>query len=101
MSWGEEWSETTPGRAPVPLVDLDALLRHVAEGGGSDLHLTVGAPPTVRLRGEMTPVPGTAVLGAEELREALYAVMTERQRQVLEETRELDFAYAVPGLARF
>ena len=101
MSWGEEWSETTPGRAPVPLVDLDALLRHVAEGGGSDLHLTVGAPPTVRLRGDMTPVPGTAVLGAEELREALYAVMTERQRQVLEETRELDFAYAVPGLARF
>ena len=97
MSWGEEWAP----EAPAPLVDLDGLLRHVAEGGGSDLHLTVGAPPTVRVRGEMTPVPGTAVLTAEDLREALYAVMTERQRQVLEETRELDFAYAVPGLARF
>ena len=97
MSWGEEWAP----EAPAPLVDLDALLRHVAEGGGSDLHLTVGAPPTVRVRGEMTPVPGTATLTAEDLREALYAVMTERQRQVLEETRELDFAYAVPGLARF
>ena len=97
MSWGEEWAP----EAPAPLVDLDGLLRHVAEGGGADLHLTVGAPPTVRVRGEMTPVPGTAVLTAEDLREALYAVMTERQRQVLEETRELDFAYAVPGLARF
>ncbi len=97
MSWGEEWA----AEAPAPLVDLDALLRHVAEGGGSDLHLTVGAPPTVRVRGEMTPVPGTAVLTAEDLREALYAAMTEKQRQVFEETRELDFAYAVPGLARF
>ena len=55
MSWGEEWAP----EAPAPLVDLDGLLRHVAEGGGSDLHLTVGAPPTVRVRGEMTPVPGT------------------------------------------
>ena len=97
MSWGDSF-EPVPA---APQVDLDALLRHVADGGGSDLHLTVDAPPTVRVRGEMTPVAGMPVLTAEDLREALYAIMTERQRQVLEETRELDFAYAVPGLARF
>jgi twitching motility protein PilT len=97
VSWGDSFEPA----APAPTVDLDRLLRHVADGGGSDLHLTVGAPPTIRIRGEMTPVAGTDVLTAEDLREALYAIMTERQRQVLEETRELDFAHAVPGLARF
>lgn len=102
MSWGESWGEDWSGtEAKAPTVDLDALLRQVAEGGGSDLHLTAGAPPTIRVRGEMTPVPGQPVLAAEDLREAVYAVLTERQRQVLEETRELDLSYAVPGLARF
>ena len=57
------------------MLDLNQLLDAVAPAGGSDLHLTVGAPPTVRVRGEMTPVPGTAVLTAEDLRETLYAVM--------------------------
>ena len=97
MSWGEDWVP----EPSAPALDLDALLGHVASGGGSDLHLTVGAPPTVRVRGEMTPVPGTEVLDGEGLREAIYAVLTEKQRQHLEVSRELDFAYAVPGLARF
>ena len=76
MSWGDSFDPVPAA----PLVDLDALLRHVADGGGSDLHLTVGEPPTVRVRGEMTPVAGTPALTAEHLREALYAIMTERQR---------------------
>jgi twitching motility protein PilT len=95
------WAEPAETRAAAPVLDLDRLLRQVASSGGSDLHLTVDAPPTIRVRGEMTPVPGEQVLTARLLQESLYAVMTERQRQVLEETRELDFAYAVPGLARF
>ncbi|WP_309649328.1 type IV pilus twitching motility protein PilT [Nocardioides sp.] len=95
------WAETVEMRPTAPVLDLDRLLRQVASSGGSDLHLTVDAPPTIRVRGEMTPVPGEEVLTARLLQESLYAVMTERQRQVLEETRELDFAYAVPGLARF
>lgn len=99
MSWADP-----VGRAyavPTPHLELDQLLMMVGELGGSDLHLTVGAPPTIRIRGAMTPVPGRAVLTGEELQEGLYAVMTERQRQQLEETRELDFAYAVPGHARY
>ncbi|TYL46453.1 type IV pilus twitching motility protein PilT [Nocardioides sp. BGMRC 2183] len=73
----------------------------VAEIGGSDLHVTVGAPPTIRIRGAMTPVPDYPILTPEMLRTALYAIMTERQRQRFEETRELDLAYAIPGHARF
>nr|WP_258562728.1 type IV pilus twitching motility protein PilT [Nocardioides sp. MAH-18] len=73
----------------------------VSELGGSDLHLTAGAPPTIRVRGEMTAVPGREVLNRDDLRTGLYAIMTERQRQTLEDTRELDFAYTLPGHARY
>ena len=69
--------------------------------GGSDLHMTTGAPPTVRVRGEMVPVEGFGKLTPEQLRGAFYGIMTERQRKVFEESLELDFAYSVPGKARF
>ncbi len=89
-----------PAAAKVRLV-LDELLVHVLDTGASDLHLTAGAPPTVRLRGEMVPIDGYDKLTPEVLRETLYGIMTERQRKEFEEDLELDFAYAVPGRARF
>ncbi|MCW2773923.1 MAG: twitching motility protein [Nocardioides sp.] len=82
-------------------VVLDDLLLHVLRLGASDLHLTASAPPTVRLRGEMEVIEGYPPLTPEQLRTTLYGVMTERQRKVFEEVHELDFAYAVPGQARF
>ena len=98
-----------PAAAPVPAagggsqqrIILDDLLIHVLDCGASDLHLTEGAAPTVRLRGEMEVIDGFAPLTSEQLRATLYGVMTERQRKVFEEELELDFAYAVPGHARF
>lgn len=86
---------------PGPRIVLDDLLLHVLQQGGSDLHLTAGAPPTLRLRGEMVAIEGYPALTAEQLRTTLYGVLTERQRKVFEEELELDFAYAVPGQARF
>ena len=88
-------------RPAVPRLVLDDLLMHVVSSGGSDLHLTAGAPPTVRVRGSMVHVEGYDELTPEQLQSALYGVMTERQRKTFEENLELDFAYAVPGKARF
>jgi twitching motility protein PilT len=87
--------------AVTPRLVLDDLLMHVVASGGSDLHLTAGAPPTVRIRGSMVAVEGYDELTPEQLQSSMYGVMTERQRKVFEETHELDFAYAVPGQARF
>ncbi len=87
--------------AATPRLVLDDLLLHVMEVGGSDLHLTSGAPPTVRVRGSIERVEGYDELTAEVLQSTLYGVMTERQRKIFEENLELDFAYAVPGKARF
>lgn len=101
MSWGDSsWSSYDEPDA-VDTLALDDLLAQVVELGGSDLHLTVGVPPSIRVRGEMQPVTGRGPLEPRALQESLYAVLTERQRKVFEETRELDFAYAVPGSARF
>jgi twitching motility protein PilT len=84
-----------------PRLVLDDLLLQVLTLGGSDLHLTVGAPPTVRLRGAMVEIGDHGRLTPEQLQSVMYGVMTERQRKVFEEEHELDFAYSVPGRARF
>jgi twitching motility protein PilT len=84
-----------------PKLVLDDLLVEVLRSGGSDLHLTVAAPPTIRVRGDMQALEGFDELSREDLQQMLYGVMTERQRKTFEENLELDFAYAVPGHARF
>ena len=101
MSWGNDDDDFGLGADTGAGLDLDELLTAVVEEGGSDLHLTVDSPPMIRIRGDMTPVPGYTQLTGEQLQEALFAVMTERQRKVYEENLELDFAYTVPDVARF
>jgi twitching motility protein PilT len=87
--------------APPQNLILDELLISVLRLKGSDLHLTAGAPPSVRIRGDIEVMAGYPPLTGEQLRRTLYNVMTERQRKTFEEELELDFAYAVPGHARF
>ena len=67
----------------------------------SDLHLTAGAAPTIRVNGELQPLPEYPQLTGESVQRVMYAIMTQAQRERFEEDLELDFSYAVPGLARF
>ncbi len=98
MSWGEP--SYAAGAQVVPL-DLDHLLAQATALGASDLHLTVAAPPTMRIRGAMVPMEGEGALESRQLQETLYAILTEQQRKVLEETRELDLAHSVHNVGRF
>ena len=84
---------------PEPL-DLGAALEAMVAAGASDLHLTAGSPPMIRVHGSLRPLPGPA-LTPEPLREAVYALLTQRQRARYEEHLELDLAHSAPGLARF
>ena len=81
--------------------DLNGLLIHVLDRKCSDLHMTIGAPPTVRLNGALVPLEGYPELTASILQKLLYAIITQKQRERFEEELELDFAYSVPGRARF
>jgi twitching motility protein PilT len=80
---------------------LTDLLIEVLNRGCSDLHLTVGAPPTVRQHGSLTPIDERPKLTPQFLQKVLYAILSQKQREKFEEVLELDFAYSVPGRARF
>ncbi len=80
---------------------MNELLEHLLEVGGSDLHLAAGAPPQIRLNGELSAVEGYERLQAPALRELVYAILTSRQREQLEENLELDLSHPLPGKGRF
>jgi twitching motility protein PilT len=80
---------------------IDDLLEQMAARGASDLHVTVGTPPAIRLRGHLERVDGVDPLTAEDTQMLLYRVLSSEQQKQLEIKRQLDFAYAVPGVARF
>jgi twitching motility protein PilT len=84
-----------------PSVSVQELLSHVLEKEASDLHLTAGAAPTIRVHGDLKPVEGYDVQEPEELRRMIYAILTQAQRERLEQELELDLSYSLPGKARF
>ena len=93
----------TPG-APSPGSDIphvDDLLRMMVDLGGSDLHITVGSPPGIRLRGELVSVENVKVLTPRDTQQMLLSLLSEEQRRRFETELELDFAYSIPGLSRF
>ena len=79
---------------------LDDLLRTTVERGGSDLHIKVGAPPLIRVSGDLVPLDAEP-LSQDEARRLSYTDLTPEQQTRFERDLELDFAYAIPGLARF
>ena len=79
---------------------IDDLLRTTVEMGGSDLHVKVGSPPLVRVRGELTPL-AMEPLSAAQAKELSYADLSRAQRTRFEEELELDFAYSLPNISRF
>jgi twitching motility protein PilT len=81
--------------------DIDALLRHLDSSGGSDLHLAAGLEPRVRVSGALTPVPGWDVLSHKELDAMLKELAPPEQWRTFVARRDCDFAYGLPGVARF
>jgi twitching motility protein PilT len=82
-------------------IDFAEILLEVVDRRASDLHLTAGAPPMVRVRGRLVPMEGQPVLTATDTREIVYSILSNDQRQRLENNWQLDFAYQIPGRARF
>ncbi|HEX9653787.1 MAG TPA: type IV pilus twitching motility protein PilT [bacterium] len=80
--------------------DLDKLLAYAVQKEASDIHLSAGGPPILRIHGTLRRIDG-AKITSDALRSLFNEILTERQRKTLEDNLELDFAYAVPNLARF
>ena len=88
-------------QAPLPGFNLTEMLVQVLERGASDLHLTAGARPTIRHNGSLEALEDLPVLTPPVIQTMMYQILTQKQRERFEEVLELDFAYAVPGRARF
>jgi twitching motility protein PilT len=84
-----------------PQLHVDDILRRVVELGGSDLHLTAGCPPVIRLRGELSPLTEYPVLDGNRIRELIYAIINQKQRERFEDELELDTSHSIPGVGRF
>ncbi|MDD3847289.1 MAG: type IV pilus twitching motility protein PilT [Syntrophorhabdaceae bacterium] len=81
-------------------MDISELLRFAIESGGSDLHISAGEPPVIRIHGEMTKVDLPA-LDKEDVHNMIYDILSDFQRKVFEEHLELDFSFGLGDLARF
>jgi twitching motility protein PilT len=81
--------------------DFADVLMEVLERRASDLHIAAGAPPTLRVRGRLTPLEGYPSLTPTDTREIVYSIISNDQRQRLETDWQIDFAYQIPGKARF
>jgi twitching motility protein PilT len=80
---------------------VDDLLQLLLTRDGSDLHLTVGSPPGLRIRGEIVPVEQARALRPKDTQDMILALLSEEQRRRFDAELELDFAYSIPGLSRF
>ncbi len=81
-------------------VKIQQLFKLMVENGGSDLHLTVGTPPGLRVNGEIVRVKIPALTAADTKR-LIYQILTEEQKNEFEKNLELDFSFGIKGLARF
>lgn len=79
---------------------LEELLNQVFERRASDLHLSVGLPPVLRIDGKLVRME-TAPLSREDVQRIIFSMLTNEQRRVLEQNWELDCSYGVAGLGRF
>jgi twitching motility protein PilT len=82
-------------------IDFADLLMEVVTRRASDLHLAAGSRPIVRVRGRLTRLDDYPQLTASDTREIIYSILNGDQRQRLETDWQIDFAYSIPGHARF
>jgi twitching motility protein PilT len=81
-------------------VDFADIVLAGLERRASDIHLTAGAPPTMRLRGRLVALEGFPVLGVPDTREIVYSIMSDVQRQQFETLHQVDFSYSIPRTTR-
>ncbi|MGP1375325.1 MAG: type IV pilus twitching motility protein PilT [Almyronema sp.] len=79
---------------------IEDLMEEVVERGGSDLHLSAGLPPYIRISGHLTPTEHPP-MSSEQCQRLIFSMLNNTQRKQLEQTWELDCSYGVKGLARF
>jgi len=82
------------------MANLHQLLQTMIDKGASDLHITTGSPPQLRIDGQLVPM-NLPPLSASETKQLCYSVLTDVQKHKFEESNELDLSFGLKGLSRF
>jgi twitching motility protein PilT len=96
-----EATQVLQGAPSGPVNSIDDLLERMVARSASDLHLTVGAEPTVRVMGQLERMEEFGRLTPDDTQRLLYRMMSTEQQKHLEIKRQLDMSHSIPGLARF
>ena len=80
---------------------LVTLLQSTVAAGASDLHLSVGRPPSVRRDGLLIPFEGVGVLTTQDTERIVLSLLEDFQRKELDEVQQVDFSFGLEGLGRF
>jgi twitching motility protein PilT len=86
---------------PESTYSIDTLLEWMVGRNASDLHLTVGSQPAVRVNGHLHRMENFPALSPEDTRQLLYRILNTEQQKRLEIDRQIDLSYSIPGVARF
>jgi twitching motility protein PilT len=86
---------------PENLLSIDSLLEQMVAQNASDLHVTVGSKPAIRVRGELVRLQNEPELTADDTQQLLYRILSTEQQKQLEIKRNIDLAHSLPGVARF
>jgi twitching motility protein PilT len=80
---------------------MDQVLNKAYQAGASDIHITVGRPPMMRVRGEMIPIEGFPALTSEHTTKLIFGIINENLQAEFKEKLELDCSYFIPNVCRF
>jgi twitching motility protein PilT len=83
------------------MANLHDLLKYMIEKGASDLHITTGIAPSIRIDGKVKPIPGLEGMTATQTKDICYSILTDAQKHKFEENSELDLSFGVKNLSRF
>ncbi|MBT5031425.1 MAG: Flp pilus assembly complex ATPase component TadA, partial [Proteobacteria bacterium] len=81
-------------------MDISELLAYSDKNGASDLHISAGLPPMIRIDGDIKKI-NLPALEQEDVQAMIFGIMNDKQRKVFEENLETDFSFEIPKLARF
>ncbi|MBI5682768.1 MAG: type IV pilus twitching motility protein PilT [Deltaproteobacteria bacterium] len=80
---------------------MQELLKIMIDNNASDMHLTAGSLPRLRVHGKLTPIGNMSVLTSQDVKQMCYSILAESQKQKFEQENELDFSFGLKGLSRF
>ncbi len=83
------------------MLSMQEILNYCVQYDASDVHVLVGMPPYIRLHGKLMPIPETEVIRPQTSQELILSILSEEQKELLKNDRELDFSYSLPSGVRF